>query len=424
MARIPADVQLTNSVPVSQPALTGNPAEPARSLVTTNPSRPESAGRIQSLDGLRGVAILMVLLIHFTPGAPASGSFNYLVSRTTGFGWTGVDLFFVLSGFLITGILYETKRHKGYFRTFYIRRTLRIFPLYYGVLIAFFTLGALLGAERIAGYAELRPNQIWLWLYLTNVKIATANSWTFAHLGLFWTLAIEEQFYIVWPAIIFMLSRRGSMLMCGFLVVQAVILRTVLVWHGYSGSPDMGLPTYVFTFCRIDSLATGAFCALYIRSEPSHAVSVIALNQLARVGRYVFAAAALTIGLIFLSLKGFWWYVAIVQSVGYSVLAAFYCSLLLLAITAKQGTFINQFFTSRFLRWFGTYSYGLYVLHAVFRPLIEFVLPTKFVESHFGWIACYAVNAAVGITISSGLAWLSFHLYEKRFLALKRYFAY
>ncbi len=161
--------------------------------------------RVPALDGLRGLAILAVVEFHFAEGltnASRPESAIYNVFRT---GWLGVDLFFVLSGFLITGILSNSKGTPGYFRNFYWRRALRIFPPYYAFLFVFGVLYPL---------ARHRPLDApwWHWTYLTNVAIAAGlpvNSCSH-----FWSLAIEEQFYLLWPLLIYMLSRKAAMNAC------------------------------------------------------------------------------------------------------------------------------------------------------------------------------------------------------------------
>src|SRR4030095_11127987 len=144
-----------------------------------------------ALDGLRGFAILGVLLQH-----------NFSFLPIPKYGWVGVDLFFVLSGFLITEILLKTKEHKNYLPNFYIRRILRIFPLYYGSLILFFALGPLVSQFKDQ-YSYYSANQGMLWAYLQNwlyiAKPRLDDHTVFSH---FWSLSVEEQFYLVWPLLV------------------------------------------------------------------------------------------------------------------------------------------------------------------------------------------------------------------------------
>jgi peptidoglycan/LPS O-acetylase OafA/YrhL len=157
--------------------------------------------RITNLDGIRGIAVLWVMLHHFQlygEGFPPTTFLDRQVERLTISGWIGVDLFFVLSGFLITGILLDSKSNTGYFRKFYMRRFLRIFPLYYGFLFAFMFVLPLIDPEGAEFQLQFKE-QIWYWTYLINWKLATIYVSEYIGISHFWSLAIEEQFYLVWP---------------------------------------------------------------------------------------------------------------------------------------------------------------------------------------------------------------------------------
>jgi len=162
------------------------------------------------LDGLRGVAILLVLFLHFIigQGVPApSVLVDWWFIGIVRAGWMGVDLFFVLSGFLITGILLDTKGSRHYFRQFYTRRVLRIFPLYYGSLVLFLILLPTLFPDDQVLH-DLHADAVWFWTYLYNVKVAAAGFTPSSALGHFWSLAVEEQFYLIWPIVVLCLGRR------------------------------------------------------------------------------------------------------------------------------------------------------------------------------------------------------------------------
>jgi peptidoglycan/LPS O-acetylase OafA/YrhL len=193
------------------------------------------AGRIPALDGLRGVAILSVMAFHFwmfgtTVGITfAERAYNSIASK----GWVGVDLFFVLSGFLITGILYDSRQDPRYYRVFYARRTVRIFPLYYASLALFFflipwILRSLHPVELVNVHTGATA-KLFAWTYLLN-WIEGLKGFSVAPLPLqhFWSLAIEEQFYLVWPFLVLTLARRRLMWLCMGLMVLAFALRVVL----------------------------------------------------------------------------------------------------------------------------------------------------------------------------------------------------
>jgi peptidoglycan/LPS O-acetylase OafA/YrhL len=141
------------------------------------PDAPTSGGRIATLDGLRGLAILLVMFSHFAIANPPTEHWiNQALSRAMRTGWIGVDLFFVLSGFLITGILVDARGHAGYFRNFYMRRVLRIFPLYYAsLLVLVVVLPTAVGPTP--GMVQMQADAAWYWLYLANIKIAVSG-WT------------------------------------------------------------------------------------------------------------------------------------------------------------------------------------------------------------------------------------------------------
>ena len=182
--------------------------------VTMDPSAGEvdrslERGHILALDGLRGIAILLVVFSHFVSNLriPADGWAWPLVSIAHA-GWAGVDLFFVLSGFLITGILVDARGSSTYFKSFYARRALRILPAYYGFLLAIFVVLPLLHLGAGDNYMLARQHQGWYWLHLTNVMMAIGELPGHGPYPstLFWSLAVEEQFYLIWPAIVALCS--------------------------------------------------------------------------------------------------------------------------------------------------------------------------------------------------------------------------
>src|ERR1700680_4638693 len=219
--------------------------------------------RLASLDGIRGLAILSVIAFHTLIVTGAAGA-GFALWRMVQYScWAGVDLFFVLSGFLITGILLDSRECNGYFRNFYARRTLRIMPLYYAVLVvAILVVPRVIGFSRLpAMYSRLLDNQMWLWTYLQNY-MQSRGTHQLPGLGHFWSLAVEEQFYWFWPLVIYFVSRRNLFRLCVAVCGIEPILRWSLLFFGYS---TWAIRQYTFT--RVDTLLYGAIAALAFRNR-------------------------------------------------------------------------------------------------------------------------------------------------------------
>lgn len=381
-------------------------------------ARLRAGGRVPELDGLRGIAVLTVMIYHFSIVKNVTDlGIDNAYYRIAAMGWAGVDLFFVLSGFLITGILLEAKGvSKHYFRSFYLRRVLRIFPVYYAYLAAFFVLlpfvaDRLMGAGQLAQFADLQQIQLWLWLYASNL-------WTFfegVHTGLatshFWSLAIEEQFYMVWPLVVFVLSRGALRRSCVALIGLAFVIRVGLDLAGFEPHS-----IYTFTPARMDTLLSGALLAIAVRSGIDPAV----LTRIAR--RALIPLAPISFAILWVGGGNAVDHVAI-YTVGYSLLCACFTSMVVLGVLGPPESRYTRFLRSRWLHFLGTYSYALYVIHVLVRAVLVRVvgLPIPIGGTQLPWqLGFFALCTGVSI----GLALLSWHLMEKRFLALKRYFPY
>ncbi len=221
-------------------------------------------GHVPALDGVRGLAILMVLVLHFVGNMIPTNRIEHVIVGVTNYGSYGVDLFFILSGFLITGILFDARNEPNYFRNFYMRRILRIFPLFYGVLVLVFIVAPLIPIFQGKSLDYLLDRQAWAWLYGVNIYIAIQGDWSFSYLEHLWSLCVEEHFYFVWPLVVLLLARWPRTLIA---VSLAIALGAMLA--RVTGSL-MGLSwwtTYVLTPFRLDGLALGAFLAVMMRQS-------------------------------------------------------------------------------------------------------------------------------------------------------------
>jgi peptidoglycan/LPS O-acetylase OafA/YrhL len=361
--------------------------------------------RIAALDGVRGLAILVVLFHHavvFCGLAPSSGA-ERLVDAVAHQGWMGVDLFFTLSGFLITGILLRTKGRDGYFRNFLMRRVLRIFPLYYFFILVFFViLPRVFPAQP--ELARLPAQQAWYWLYLPNVRIYLNGDWYATFVEHAWSLSIEEQFYLVWPIVVALLSRRNLVRLCLVAIPLSLALRVFIVRQGGDHAA-----AFVLTPAHLDGLLLGAMLAAF---EP-------------RVGADRERSRPLFVGLTVAGIA----FVALVPRLGVSYALAHYAlsvtgwsvacvGFVGIAITSPPSSLVMRVLTARPLAVIGTYSYGVYLVH---QPLMRALVPRLNAMTGSA-LRHWAVLGLVGGVLSLGIAWLTYHAFERRFLSLKRYF--
>ena len=379
---------------------------------------PRLGKHVAALDGLRGLAILFVMNYHLAWAAPAVSLPAKVWVFFTTFGWTGVDLFFVLSGFLITGILLDSKEGPGYFRNFYARRVLRIFPLYYGVLAVVLVILPLFVSYDTPALRLLLQEQGWLWAYSANISVALRHGewvWTagWLRLGVLWSLAVEEHFYFVWPLLVFLLPRRTLMRVSVALVVLTPFARLA------ARLADVPPGTvYALTPFRADALALGALLALVVRDPDLHR------KTLRRAPWVALASCTLIAGMAFRR-RVLDHYDLGFQFVGYTAVILAYGALVLAAVSAPASSRFRRVLSSPRLTFFGKYSYGAYMFHDLLRPayLRFFSIATlqRFVHLE---VLAFIVHATLAITITFAIAVVSFHLYEKRFLELKRFFEY
>jgi len=340
------------------------------------------------LDGVRGMAALMVMWFHFN--WMGNSLLVRYISKTAVFGQTGVILFFVLSGFLITRILlYQKGNTTHYFRNFYIRRTLRIFPLYFLFLGIYYFVVPLVYHLPVIPFGQ----QVYYWTYLQS--FSQTFGWNAKGPDHYWSLSVEEHFYLFWPCLIYFMNLKQIKRTVLALIALALILGILLVRAGY--------PVFYWTFTNIDLLALGALLAVF---EAGNALDGKTATYTKRI------ALALSILLIPL-----WAIFGGLENPVIQVLKPLLiCSpffLLIFGLIRPQGNaWLKKFFSRPFLTYTGKISYGLYVYH----PLCYWIVARAALSNNL------VVNLMFSVTLSYTVATLSYYFFEKRFLMLKAKF--
>ena len=338
--------------------------------------------RIPQLDAVRGLAILVVMFHNISPKYPLFHSDQLFRD-----GWMGVDLFFVLSGLLITGILLDTKQSAGYFKNFYVRRCLRIWPLYYSLLFFMFVVVRFLNSSEY--HLVVQTSSPW-WafpLFLQNFLLAISTN-AAGPLGVTWSLAIEEQFYLVWPLVV----RFSSITQLRQLAIAEICLSPMLRYYLWLHHVDL----YTNIFCRLDGLMAGALLALLIRSD-----NFVPSKLLQRAWILLLIAAPLAFLTEAFHARWIVFSFTALASAAFVYVAMF-----------SERKWLQRIMTNQFLVYTGTISYGLYLLHKIPFGMVQVLhldrrpyLPLPIIL-----VASYALAA------------LSWNLLEKPFLSLKRFF--
>jgi peptidoglycan/LPS O-acetylase OafA/YrhL len=373
-------------------------------------ANPGGFRHIPALDGIRGLAILLVLGDHLLWGNDqASSAILRLFIALRASLWIGVNLFFALSGFLITGILWDTLGKPNFFRNFYARRSLRIFPLYYGALLTLLALTHVLHFEW----------NTWQWYYLTytaNLAISGMPGLGLGRVNInhFWSLQVEEQFYLVWPLIVYRVRNTQTLIRSALSACLVVLgIRTLLViFHTHFANPYLTLSP---TFSCVDNLLFGCALALLLRTEYHQKALDLAPK--------VFAVCLICVVLMAAADGGLNFYDSwLQQTIGLSLIGIG-CTASI-AMVLKPVSRTARFFDWSILRFFGKYSYGLYVYHYTLDSILTYRFRDILLRyTHSKIVATLGAAAAVG-AISVLVAWLSYNLYEKHFLKLKRFFSY
>ena len=389
---------------------------------------PRLRGHLPVLDGIRGLAIVLVVFNHIgtVVQRPWEHAADELFYKLSGSAWLGVDLFFVLSGFLITGILVDSRGSPHFFRNFYVRRSLRIFPLYFAFLALVFLVVPSLGGA-VADETE-RAAQGWYWAYVSNVLFAAWDRIPMAT-GHLWSLAVEEQFYLVWPFVVLAVAPPRLLRACLAIIALVFVGRLALVSAGASW-----VQLYVLTPTRLDSLATGAAIALLVRRPggldrlaafaPRMAVAAGAMSLLLMFYKPVLAIAhGVPVDSVNVSTLSWDLYA---QSTRFTFYALFFGSVIVFALASRPEGVLARLIGCGPLRMFGRYSYAIYMIHVPLHALAErHGFAGEFLPRVAGWQIPRAILMFLALlSISTLLAVMSWHLFEKHFLKIKERFAY
>jgi len=345
------------------------------------------------LDALRGLAILLVLFFHY---------FSFPL------GWIGVDLFFVLSGFLITKTLLELKSQPAYFRNFFFRRVLRIFPVYFLTLVIFYIAAPIFFSEKGPGtvYAYYTSNQVWFWTFLQNWLFIKKGVPPEPYLQHFWSLAIEEQFYLCWPFLVFCIRKKQNLRTAVAAIFFMALFVRVVLWV-YSARQDA---FYYNTFARVDGLAAGSYLSisLYLnkRFSKTQCWLIVAAFFILIIASYLFL--------------GNWRYDnRIFATLGYSVSALFFAVICYwLVLSDASYRHLNL------LCFFGRISYGLYVYHIPVFLLASFLIQKYAPNIYKQFNLPPYFTSIISLVAATIISVLSLKIVEQPVLKLKKRFVY
>lgn len=358
---------------------------------------------IPELDGVRAIAIWMVLIGHlywgFSVPPDTYDGMPRLIYQAISHGWLGVDLFFILSGFLISGILLDSKDRANYFRSFYWRRVLRILPIFYlCILVMSFFYGE-------ASYFLL--SFLFLANFASGFGVPTPHG-----PGVFWSLCIEEHFYMLWPLLVRFLSRRNLTMVAALIVIVTPALR----WWGVTSGMHIDAQVYSYSWFRFDGLAMGALLAIWMRSQLA-----TTRNSFLLVGLMIFTSVAIAIiGLPY----GIMGKTPVGVALRYTQVILVFGAFVLSVITLR-GTPITGWLRNWFTDLSGKLSYCLYLIHlsvgdAVYNLTVAHNEKLYARFGSFGWVT---LRGVITLIVSFALALFSQRFIEGPFLKLKDRFS-
>jgi peptidoglycan/LPS O-acetylase OafA/YrhL len=395
--------------------LMSSPVQSVPAVSRLPASLPGLKVHVPELDGVRGMAVLLVVLYHLQLFARV-GDQGTLYGWVASIGWSGVDLFFVLSGFLITGILLDSRYKEKYFQNFYARRVLRIFPLYYVVVGAVFVGGPALlwhfSHDNALIARSVKPgSQVFAWTYTFNLPFAFDPNRVSKLIAPLWSLSVEEQFYLVWPLAVYLLRPQALRSVCLALIGGALMVRVAFAVAGNTNA------AYALTPCRSDALALGALLALTVRAPGG-------IEKIRRWGWKICLVALVGVTAATL-IRGTDFKDSIIVTAGISLVGLLYAAALGTVVSAPEGSRVRSGLRLCPLRFLGKYSYAIYMFHqAIITVLLKRTSPASLATQLHSILAGDVAFCLIVGTASVVAAMASWWLLEKRFLALKRAFSY
>ncbi len=365
-------------------------------------------GFLRGLDGLRGVSILIVIIFH-----------SFILNKTA---WNvasleliilsfdmGVDCFFVISGFLITRILLQTKDNPHYYKNFIIRRALRIIPLYYLLLLIAFVVIPSIAHPYFEKWKEV--DSLYYWFFLSNMYVAQRGGFNHGLIDISWSLAIEEQFYLFWPWIIYFFKAKAITVIVTLFLILGIVLRAkFILWdHDY-------IMAHVFTFAHIDPLLIGGLFSVLL-SRKNYIINAEFMGTIKKIGLssllfYIITLALRNVGITDITIVPF-----------YPVISLLFLWLLVEGL--KEQTIISNVLNLKWLGEIGKYSYAIYLFHNPICSALKYVLignrydQLGLLETYFYQVVIIVLTTIITFII----AIMSYHLFEKHFLKLKKHFA-
>jgi peptidoglycan/LPS O-acetylase OafA/YrhL len=374
-------------------------------------------GHVPALDGMRGLAVMMVLIFHFVGQMLPTNGVERAIVGVTKHGLLGVDLFFVLSGFLITGLLYEAHDKPHYLRNFYMRRVLRIFPLYYGVLALVFFVAPLIPPLRGATLDYLLDRQAWAWLYGINVYLAGHEEWSFSYLNHFWSLCVEEHFYLLVPLVVALLTLipRRSFRLCA--LVALWVAGFAVRYAVYASRPawtasTMTLGIWVKTHTRFDLLAAGVLVASAQRDYGPE------LREALRDRRLRWGLVALSLGCLALLMGPLARRFDLSTVFSWGTLTSVMYASVLLLVANTDGP-LTRFLSSRALMLFATLGYGMYLVHPPVAAGVAVPFAAALLRRHVPFLLAWVAGNLVLLVSAAAAAYVLHIVVEKPALWLR-----